>query len=153
MIRSILIGTLTLIGGILIGAYLFSDTQPRSFLEVPSCAENCLSEEQILGLLGSVGVQKFPDLIPFVVMETDKTIAMKHPLPRSEIHYVIIPKKDIKAVEDITPEDNEYIIDSYALMASLIREQNLTDYKVVINGPGFQTVQYLHFQLVSELPE
>jgi histidine triad (HIT) family protein len=153
MIRAVFFGIFTLMLGVVIGAYLFSDTQPRSFLDVASCQENCLSEEQILGLLGSVGVQKLPTLIPFVIMETEKIIAMKHPIAQSDIHYVIVPKKDIKTIEDITPEDAEYITDAYAVMAQLIREQNLTDYKVIINGPGFQSVQYLHFQLVAELPE
>jgi len=153
MLRYVALGLITLTGGIVIGAYLFSDTQPRSFLNIKECKTSCLSQQEILGLLGSVGVQKFSGSIPFVVKETEETLAISHPFPRSDIHYVIIPKKDIKFVEDITEEDANYITDAYAVMATLIREQNLKDYKVITNGPGFQTVQYLHFQLVSELPE
>ena len=153
MLRYFALGIIALAGGILIGAYLFSDTQPRSFLNIKDCQTSCLNQQEILGLLGSVGVQKFSGSIPFVVKETDNTIAISHPFPRSDIHYVIIPKKDIKFVEDITEEDADYITDAYAVMAALIREQNLKDYKIITNGPGFQTVEYLHFQLVSELPE
>lgn len=144
---------IALAGGILIGAYLFSDTQPRSFLNITECKANCLSRQEALGLLGSVGVQKFSEAFPLVVKETDSTLAIQHPFARADIHYVIIPKKDIKFVEDITEEDAAYIKDAYAVMAALITEQNLKDYKVITNGPGFQTVEYLHFQLVSELPE
>lgn len=153
MIRYFLIAFLFLLIGFGVGAYLLADTQPRALLQAPQCGENCLSEEQILGLLGSVGVQKFPDLIPAVVKETDKAIAMEHPNPQADIHYVIVPKKDIKAVEDISQEDGEYIVEAYALMAQIITEQNLTAYKVIVNGPKFQTVQYLHFHLVADLPE
>jgi len=103
--------------------------------------------------LGSVLMQKFSGLLPLVEKETDKTLAIKHPFPRSDIHYVIIPKKDIKSVEEVSAEDIDYIIDAYATMGVLIKEQNLKDYKIVVNGPGFQTVGYLHFHLMSELPE
>jgi histidine triad (HIT) family protein len=153
MLQRIFATVMIFAGGILLGGYLFSDTQPRAILEIPDCKQNCFSQEQLLGLLGSIGVQKFPDFLPFVTKETEKTLAMKHPFPKSAIHYVIIPKKDIKSVEDLTAEDSQYIVDAYAVMASLIKAQNLRDYKVVINGPGFQTVGYLHFQLVSELPK
>jgi histidine triad (HIT) family protein len=148
---------ITLLGGILLGvflgAYLFSETQPRALLQATNCQENCLSKEQLLGLLGSVGVQKFPDLIPAVIKETDKTIAMKHPVPQADIHYVIIPKKDIKTPSDIAQEDAPYLADAFSVMRVLVEEQGLSDYKIIANGPGFQTVQYLHFHLVADLSE
>ena len=152
MLRYVLIGTVFLAGGVLLGGYLFSDTQPRSILRAPECQERCFNQEEILGLLGSVGIQRLSDAMPLVQKETDKTIAIRHPFPQADIHYVIIPKKDIRAVEDISEEDTAYLIDAYALMTELIKEQNLRNYKVVVNGPGFQTVGYLHFHLVSELP-
>ncbi|HCM36941.1 MAG TPA: hypothetical protein DIS53_03390 [Candidatus Wildermuthbacteria bacterium] len=153
MLRYILVGIVFLVGGILLGGYLFSDTKPRSILRAPECQERCFNQEEILGLLSSVGIQRLSGIIPFVQKETDKTIAVRHPFPQADIHFVIIPKKDIRAVEDISEEDAAYLVDAYALMAELIEEQNLRNYKVVVNGPGFQTVGYLHFHLVSELPD
>lgn len=153
MIRHLILGGIILGAGIVLGAYLFSDTQPRSILNIEECGAYCLSNEEVLGLAASVGIQKFSGTLPFIEKETDKTLVIKHPFPKSDIHYVIIPKKDIKAVEDVSDEDTPYIIDAYYLMASLIKEQNLRDYKIITNGPGFQTVGYLHFHLVSELPQ
>lgn len=153
MKRYLLVAILFCLAGIVLGGYLFSDTKPRSFFNVKECRLNCLSSEEVLGLLGSVLMQKFSGLLPLVEKETDKTLAIKHPFPRSDIHYVIIPKKDIKSVEEVSAEDIDYIIDAYATMGVLIKEQNLKDYKIVVNGPGFQTVGYLHFHLMSELPE
>ncbi|MBI2098431.1 MAG: HIT domain-containing protein [Candidatus Wildermuthbacteria bacterium] len=152
MFRYISLAIVFILAGVIVGGYLFSDTKPRSFLSVRECGLSCLNQEELLGLLGSVGIQRLPGIIPSVQKETDKTIVIKHPFPQAPIHYVIIPKKDIKATEDISEEDTPYIIDAYAVMSALIREQNLRDYKIVINGPGFQTVRYLHFHLVSELP-
>ncbi|MEK7542619.1 MAG: HIT domain-containing protein [Patescibacteria group bacterium] len=152
MIRYLIVGIIALGAGVVLGGYLFSDTQPRSLLNIKECGTQCLNQEEILGLVGSVGIQKFSGSLPFVTKETDKTLAIKHPFPKSDIHYVIIPKKDIKAAEDVVEEDTPYIIDAYAVMVGLIKEQNLRDYKIITNGPGFQTVGYLHFHLVSELP-
>jgi len=39
--------------GILIGGYLFSQSQPRSFLALNRC-QNCLTHEDLLGLVASV---------------------------------------------------------------------------------------------------
>ena len=153
MIRTSLLGDIVFTAGITIGGYLFSDTQPRPFLTIANCATECLQANEILGLLASVGIQKLADPLPFVLKETDKTLAIEHPFPRADIHYVIIPKEDIKDAEDLSDQDAPYIMDAYAVMATLIREHGLRDYKIILNGPGFQTVRYLHFHLVAELPD
>lgn len=153
MIRYFLIALLAFGMGAALGAYLFSDTRPRSVLRMAECETNCFSQEEILGLLGSIGMQRFSGLLPSVVKETDKTLVIKHPFPKSDVHYVIIPKADIKAAEDISEDDAPYLVDAYALIGALVREENLRNYKIVVNGPGFQTVGYLHFHLVAELPE
>lgn len=136
--------------GALIGGYLFRDVQPRSFLAFDRCNESCLNTNELLGLIGSVGVQKLPELIPFVVKETDKTIVIESPVNEDTIHYVIIPKKDIKDVGDISESDKDYIIDAYAVIGQIIREKNLTKYRVYTNGPSYQSVNYIHFHLLSD---
>lgn len=136
--------------GIVVGGYLFSNTKPRSFLNLRQCNNTCLRPSEILGLLGSIGIQKVPDFIPFIVKETDKTLVMHAPVKRAPIHYVIIPKKDIKDAADISDEDKEYLIDAYKVIGELIRENHLDTYKIYTNGPGYQTVNYLHFHLISE---
>jgi len=62
------------IAGIVVGGYLFRDVQPRSFLKIDACNESCLNSNELLGLIGSVGIQNLPDSMPFVVKETDKTV-------------------------------------------------------------------------------
>ncbi len=83
--------------GIMMGAYLFSQSQPRSILSINHC-QNCLSGADLFGLIASVGIQKFPGLIPSVAFETDKTVVIKLPSSAPQMHYVIIPKKDIKNI-------------------------------------------------------
>lgn len=135
--------------GVLIGGYLFADTQPRSLIALTNCGEECLSQKDFIGLLSSVGIQKLDDKFPGVVMETDKSIVINHPEPTTPVHYVVIPKKDIKNAAGITTEDTPYLVDAFAVMASLIEEHGLVQYKITTNGPGLQALTYLHFHLTS----
>lgn len=135
--------------GVTLGGYLFSDTRPRSFLALNRCDGTCLQTNELLGLLASVGVQRFSGLAPKVLKETDKTIVIEHPSPTARIHYLVIPKKDIKNIAELSDADNEYLIDAFKVAREIIKEQNLTDYRLIANGPGFQTATYLHFHLTA----
>ena len=135
--------------GVLIGGYLFSKSQPRSFLALNRC-QNCLSFEDLLGLMASIGIQRFPKFVPSVVFETDKTVVIKHPLPLSRIHYVIVPKKDIKNIGEISEADSPYLVDVFSVARSIIEKEALLNYRLSSNGPGFQDVTYLHFHLVGD---
>ena len=135
--------------GVLIGGYLFSKSQPRSFMALNRC-QNCLSFEDLLGLIASIGIQRFPTFVPSVVFETDKTVVIKHPHPLSRIHYVIVPKKDIKNIGEISEADSPYLIDAYLVARSIIEKEGLLNYRLSTNGPGFQDVTYLHFHLVAD---
>lgn len=138
-----------LISGIIIGGYLFSGVAPRSFLSLHNCENKCLNSREFLGLLGSVGIQKFGSALPLIIKETDKTVAINHPFPQAKIHYVVIPKIDIKDIGEIKEGDEPYIIDAMAVISELARENNLTKYRVITNGPGYQSVAYLHFHLLA----
>jgi len=103
-----------------------------------------------MGLIASVGLQKFPNAVPLVVLETDKTIVIKHPVPEERIHYVIIPKKDIKNIGEISPTDEQYLMDIFSVVQELVKEEKLSDYELITNGPGKQAVTYLHFHLIAK---
>ena len=135
--------------GILIGGYLFSQSQPRSFLAINRC-ESCLTHEDLLGLLASVEIQNFPGLMPFKVFETDKTVVIKHPFSSDRIHYVIIPKKDIKNIGEISEANAQYLTDAFFVARWIIEREKLSKYSFYTNGPGSQDVTYLHFHLVAE---
>jgi len=141
-----------LILGFTIGGYLLNKVQPRSFLAVNMCQESCYKLNDMVGLVAAIGMQNIPDLIPYRILETDKTLVIKYPLPDSSYptHLVAIPKRDIKNPADLTDLDKEYLSDAYAAMGQIVRERNLTNYKIITNGPGFQTVTYLHFHLVAK---
>src|SRR4030095_7234818 len=148
-LKSITLFTLVLLLGVLIGGYLFSDTCPRSVLALTNCGGTCLQPNELVGLLTSVGIQRAPWLVPSVVQETDKTIVIEHPPPKGKIHYLVIPKTDIKNVGEISPADGTYLIDAFSVIRALVQEKGMVDYQVVTNGPGNQGVTYLHFHLIE----
>lgn len=150
MNKSVKISSLVAVGflaGLVVGGYLFTDTQPRSFLALHRCEKQCLKPNDIVGLLAAVGIQRVGGRLPGVVMETDKTIVLKHPMPSAPVHLLIIPKRDIKNIADVTAEDREYLTDALLVAGEVIRERNLTRYEVTTNGPSAQQVTYLHFHL------
>ncbi len=135
--------------GIVIGGYLFSKSQPRSVLALTQC-QNCLTLADLYGLMASIGVQKFPRWVPFAVFETDKTVVVRDPYDKRRPHYLIIPKKDIKNIGEISEADAGYLIDAFLVARRIIEENKWSEYYILTNGPGYQDATYLHFHLTTK---
>lgn len=148
-VKNILLLIAGIVLGFAIGSYLVADIQPRSYLSIKECNE-CLKANEITGLMAAIGITKVSNFIPNIIKETDKTIVIFHPFPQANIHWVILPKKDIKDIADITAEDQEYINDAISVVGNLVREYKLDDYRLYTNGSGYQTVRYLHFHLLAK---
>lgn len=156
-LKGTLASLILLIIGVAIGGYLFSRSQPRSFLSINRC-QDCLTPKDLAGLIASVGINKLSGLIPYVVFETGKTIVIKNPFRAravqdgdfagEAIDYVIFPKKDIKNIGEISEEDAPYITDAFLTARHIIEENRATQYQLLTNGPGFQDISYLHFHLL-----
>jgi diadenosine tetraphosphate (Ap4A) HIT family hydrolase len=76
---------------------------------------------------------------------------IEHPRPQARLHYLVIPKRDIKNIAELSDSDNEYLIDAFKVAREIIKENNLTDYRLTTNGPGYQGVTYLHFHLTPPI--
>ena len=137
--------------GLWVGAALFSQVEARSFLRLHRCEDKtCLRPNELVGLAAAVGIQRLGQRLPFVVTETDKSIAFLHPFPEDEYHFIVVPKRDIQNIGVLTPEEEPYLVDAYALIQDLVRSQKLSKYRVITNGPGYQKVGYLHFHVMGE---
>lgn len=137
------------LGGVALGGYLFRGTQPRSFLSPERCRERCWDQAELLGLIGSVIVQRNPKLLPNVLYETDKSVAIDYPLDHIGNHFVVIPKKDIRNIGEVSEGDEAYLLDAFAVIGQLAKDRNIRSYRVVTYGPERQDVSYLHFHLVE----
>jgi hypothetical protein len=148
-IRLAIILVLTFLAGLSIGARAFMNTQPRAWLNLSSCASRCYRASDIAGLFASAGIVNAPGWVPRVVRESDKCVAVPYPRQGHNLHLVFFPKRDIRDITDLTADDEPYVMDCFALIRSIVNDQNLWDYRVYTNGPGEQEVSYLHFHLVA----
>ena len=139
-----------LLAGVIIGAYLFIGTQPRSFPEQDKCGNSCYGASELVGLAGSVGLHLAPGMLPKKVAETERCIAMDDPSPEAAIDIVVIPKKDILDIADVAEEDVSYVVDCIGMIRTIVRERQLSVYKVITNGQGLQKVRYLHFHILAD---
>jgi len=136
--------------GFMAGGYAMRDVQPRSLLAV-DCCNHCWSPNELAGLVGAIVMQRAPGLVPLVVLETNRSIAIRLPTgPRAPEHFVVVPKRDIRDVARLAKGDEPYLADAFAVLGKLVRDRGMRHYHVVSAGPGDQTVTYLHFHLIGE---
>ena len=138
------------LAGLACGAYFFSKSLPRAFLATASCGDHCYSASEIAGLIASAAVLRAPFLVPGVVLESDTCLSIRYPKPKARIHYVLFPKRDVKNIATLTPEDIPYVVGCFAMVRELVLRDNLKTYEVHTNGPGKQEIAYLHFHLTAE---
>jgi histidine triad (HIT) family protein len=91
-----------------------------------------------------------------IVFENDELVAFNDIHPQAPVHVLIIPKKHIATVNDIS-EAESGLVGKMALQArALARERNIADdgYRLVINclAGGGQTVFHLHMHLLGGKP-
>ena len=137
--------------GVLFGAASIHRPIPHAPLELPP-ARNPWKLTDALGLIGSIGIRDLAghlDGVPSVVAETDRTFALSVPDPRYRVHYVIVPKKDIRDAGQLTAEDQPYLTDIFLMARHLAEKDSLAGYRLYTNAGGLQTVGYLHFHLVG----
>ncbi|OPJ63851.1 histidine triad nucleotide-binding protein [Clostridium oryzae] len=87
------------------------------------------------------------------VYENDSVYAFKDISPEAPVHVLIIPKKHIKSINEITREDSEILLEVF-LAASKIAEMNgikEDGYRLVSNcgDRAGQTVKHLHFHFLG----
>jgi histidine triad (HIT) family protein len=82
--------------------------------------------------------------------ETDNLLAFYHPKPAYPYHVILVPKKLISTLADLNPTtDADFLKDLYSTVNSLVKEFNLSAYRLIVNGGEYQDFPHLHFHLVS----
>ena len=85
-----------------------------------------------------------------IVYEDDDVIAFKDIAP---IHVLVVPKKEISTINDISDEDALLIGKVYKVIGKLAKEFGIDKdgYRVVsnCNEHGGQTVFHIHFHLIG----
>lgn len=86
------------------------------------------------------------------VYETDNVLAFKDINPKAPVHILIIPKKEIKDLQSLQPEDYPVIMEIVQAAQKIASDLGVADgYRLLTNnGPlAGQEVFHLHFHLLG----
>ena len=88
-----------------------------------------------------------------IVYEDDELLAFNDINPQAPVHILIIPKKEIKTLNDIESEDKEIMGKMMLLAKDLAKENNIdkSGYRTIFNcnDDGGQTVFHIHLHLIG----
>jgi histidine triad (HIT) family protein len=83
--------------------------------------------------------------------ETDTLMAFYHPKPSYPFHVILVPKKQIRTLIELDPNDSAFFRDLYSAVQSLVDEFHLKAYRLIVNGGEYQDFPHLHFHLISDV--
>ncbi|MEM6363783.1 MAG: histidine triad nucleotide-binding protein [Planctomycetota bacterium] len=86
------------------------------------------------------------------VYEDEDCLAFRDIAPRAPVHILVIPKREIVSLADLTDDDQAVMGRCVVVAAKVAAEQGLTDgYRLVVNcgDDGGQEVPHLHFHLLG----
>ncbi len=83
--------------------------------------------------------------------ENKRLIVFQHPKPDYSIHYLIVPKRKIKSLEEIKMDDHSILIEVFKTADSLVQQLGLRykNARLVVNAGEYQEVPQLHFHLIA----
>jgi histidine triad (HIT) family protein len=86
------------------------------------------------------------------VRETRTLLAFHHPQPSYPLHILLVPKKTLGSLSNLTITDTEFMADLFEAVKSLVEEYRLekTGYRLIANGGTYQEFPQLHFHLIAE---
>jgi diadenosine tetraphosphate (Ap4A) HIT family hydrolase len=89
------------------------------------------------------------------VFENERIIAFKDIAPAAPVHILILPKKEIPKLQDLSKEDLPLIAEVIAVAQKLAEEFDIADgYRLLTNNgeDAGQTIFHLHFHLIGGRP-
>lgn len=88
-----------------------------------------------------------------IVYEDDDVVAFKDINPKAPVHVLIVPRRHIRSVNDITDADAELVGHIFVVARKIAEETGIveTGYRIVSNnGPeGGQEVDHLHIHVMG----
>lgn len=87
-----------------------------------------------------------------ILYEDDDCLAFRDVNPQAPVHFLVIPKKEIVSVDELTSEDEGLVGRMFLAIQRIAKQEGLVNgYRVVANcGPdGCQTVPHLHFHVIG----
>ncbi len=91
--------------------------------------------------------------VPADVVRPDDDFAVFNDIaPQAPVHVLIVPKKHIGSLDEVTEADSQLLGKAQILISKLIADLGIKDsYKLVVNGGNLQDVPHLHYHLLGKL--
>ena len=86
------------------------------------------------------------------VYEDDNILAFKDINPQAPVHVLVIPKKHIQSVDEITKESSQMIADIFEKIPKIAKKLDLKNgYRIISNAgsDACQSVPHLHFHILG----
>lgn len=89
------------------------------------------------------------------VFENERILAIKDLYPKAPVHLLIMPKKEIKNLQSLLPEDLGLVAEIISVAQHLAKEFNIENgYRLITNNgsDAGQIIFHLHFHLIGGRP-
>jgi histidine triad (HIT) family protein len=91
-----------------------------------------------------------------IVFQNEHVVAFRDITPRAPTHVLIVPRRHIATLNDLTAEDDALVGEVVRAAAAVAKEQGLADrgYRTVFNcnAEAGQTVFHIHLHLLGGRP-
>ena len=88
-----------------------------------------------------------------IVHSGERAIAFRDLHPQAPTHILIIPRRHIPTVHDLTPEDGELLNEMFTIARQLAEQEGIAErgYRTVFNcrDEGGQEIHHLHLHLIG----
>ncbi len=104
-------------------------------------------------LFCKIAEKKIPSKL---VYEDEKMVAFEDINPQAPVHLLLIPRKHLSGLLDLTPDDREAISHLFLTLPKLAQEKGIAErgFRTVVNSgrDAGQTVFHLHIHLLGGRP-
>ena len=88
-----------------------------------------------------------------ILFENDKTLVFRDISPKAPVHFLVIPKKEIRTINDINEEDRSLIGELFIVAKEIAKKEGISEkgYRTIFNcnEHGGQTVYHIHLHVLG----
>ena len=88
-----------------------------------------------------------------ILFENDKILAFRDISPQAPVHFLVIPKKEIRTINDINEENKSLIGELLIVAKEIAKKEGIAEngYRTIFNcnEHGGQTVYHIHLHLLG----
>ena len=88
-----------------------------------------------------------------ILFENDKILAFRDISPQAPVHFLVIPKKEIRTINDINEEDRSLIGELFIVAKEIAKKEGIAEngYRTIFNcnEHGGQTVYHIHLHVLG----